>query len=103
VGVYPPKIGHDRNSAWFKGIAERVVKLETRTNSIDSGWPLAILPGVIQSGYTSGDPEVYVNGQSTLSGPFKYLTSYTPASGDTVILAPIGVQKSYVILGKLSA
>jgi hypothetical protein len=103
VGQYPPKIGHDRNSAFFSGMQKRVTKLETRTSSIDSGFPMAMLPGVIQSGYTTGDPQVYVNGAAALSGPFKYLTSYTPVSGDSVLLAPLGVSRSYVVIGKLSS
>lgn len=101
--LYPAKLGAARNSAWFQGIERRVKHLETRTGSIDSGWPLAMLPGVISGTYTTGDPEVYVNGSSALSGPFKYLTSYTPAANDPVILAPVGVSRTYIVIGKLSA
>jgi hypothetical protein len=102
VTQYPPLIGHARLAANSKSTQSRLAKLESRTAAIDSGFPLAVLPGTIDSGYTTGDPMVHVNG-AALTGPYKYLTSYTPTAGDSVILAPVGPSKTYVILGKLSA
>lgn len=61
-----------------------------------------MLPGVIAGTYVSGDPQVYINGSNTLSGPFQYVTSYTPVANDAVLLAPLGVSKTYVVIGKLS-
>lgn len=100
--TYPPKFGLERMSALITGLQRRVGKLETRTAGIDSGFPLMLRTGVIDSGYTSGDPMAHFNGASALSGPYQHLASYTPAAGDTVVLAPIGALQSYVILGRLT-
>jgi hypothetical protein len=61
-----------------------------------------ILPGVIDSGYTTGDPLVLVNGAATLTGPYQHLASYTPAAGDSVILLPVPALKTYIVAGKLA-
>ena len=90
-----------RFSATLSGLQKRVRKLETRTAGIDSGFPLMMLPGVIDPSFTTGSPMVFVNGQTTLSGPFQNLASYTPAAGDSVLLAPVGAMQAYVILGRL--
>ena len=99
--LYAAPLG-SRFAAKLIALQRRVTKLESRTSGIDSGFPLAMLPGVISGAYSSGNPQVYVNGAATLSGPFQYLTTYTPAAGDSVLLAPVGVLQGYVILGKLS-
>lgn len=91
-----------RFQATLTAIQADVRKLKTRTAGIDSGMPLMMLPGVVSGTYTSGNPQVYVNGSSALSGPFQYLASYTPAANDAVILAPVGALQSYVIMGKLA-
>jgi hypothetical protein len=101
VTTYPPPIDK-RHAAAMADLKKRVTKLETRTSGIDSGYPLMVLPGVISGTYSSGNPEVYINGSATLSGPFQYLASYTPAANDPVILAPVGALQSYIVLGKLS-
>lgn|SRR5487761_43747 len=102
--MYPAQIGHDRLAANGKSVQQRLKALETRTLGIDSGMPVALLPGVIDSAYSSGDPHVHVNGSATLTGPYKYLTSYTPAANDNVILAPVGgTMKAYIVIGKISA
>lgn len=104
MGLHPSKIGSDRLAAKNRSTEQRLTRLETRTLGIDSGMPVALLPGVIDSGYTSGDPHVHVNGSPTLTGPYKYLTSYTPVANDAVILAPVGGStKAYIVIGKLSA
>lgn len=100
---YPAQIGRPRLAQRSMSTEQRLTKLETRTSGIDSGMPLAVLPGVISSSYTSGDPMVVINGAATATGPYKYLTSYTPVANDSVILAPIGPSKTYVVLGRLSA
>jgi hypothetical protein len=89
-----------RFAAEMNALRERVKRLETRTSCLDSGFPLAVLPGVIDSGYTSGDPMAYVNGSTTLTGPYQHLTAYTPAAGDPVLLAPVPALQTYVIIGK---
>ena len=99
--MYPAPL-LQRFSATLTALQKRVTKLETRTAGIDSGFPLMMLPGVVSASYTSGNPQVYVNGSSALSGPFQYLASYTPAANDAVILAPVGALQSYVIMGKLA-
>lgn len=91
-----------RFTATMAQLQRDVTLLKTRTASIDSGFPLACLPGVIDSGYSSGDPQVYVNGATALSGPYQHLASYTPTAGDSVLLAPVGALGTYVILGRLA-
>lgn len=100
---FPQKLGQDRIAKTHKTTQDRLARLENRTLGIDSGMPVALLPGVIDSGYTSGDPHVLVNGSTTLTGPYQHLSSYTPVAGDSVILAPVGgTLKAYVVLGKLA-
>lgn len=82
-------------------LQQRVTKLESRTAGIDSGFPLMLLPGQIDPAWDgTGEPQVYVNGSATLSGPFPYLSWYTPVAGDDVLLAPVGALQQYVIAGK---
>lgn len=100
---YPPKLGAPRLAKNAMSAERRLTKLESRTAGIDSGFPLGLLPGVISGSYTSGDPMVSVNGAAE-SGPYKYLTSYTPTASDAVILAPVGgTMKAYIVIGKISA
>lgn len=79
----------------------RISALEARTVAIDSGYPLAALPGKIDAAYTTGDPKAYINGSATLTGPYQHLASYTPAANDTVLMMPVGALQAYVVLGKL--
>ena len=81
----------------MKALAARVSRLESRTASIDSGQPFAVLPATIDPGYTSGSPQAYVNGSAVLTGPYQVLGSYVPTAGDSVLALP--VQGTYVILG----
>ncbi|GMA55482.1 hypothetical protein GCM10025857_68390 [Alicyclobacillus contaminans] len=37
----------------------------------------------------------------TPAGPYPYLASYTPAAGDRVLLARVGVSGKFVIQGKV--
>lgn len=98
--LYPAKL-LDRFPAMLADLARRVTKLESRTAAIDSGFPLAALPAVIDSGYTSGDPKAYLNGSPTLTGPYQHLAAYTPTAGDAVLAMPVGASQTYVILGKI--
>lgn len=98
--LYPPPL-EERFTAGLAAIIRRLDRLEARTAAIDSGWPLAALPGVIDPSYTSGDPMAYVNGSDALTGPYRYFASYTPAANDNVVVLPLGgTSKTYVILGK---
>jgi hypothetical protein len=102
VGLHPSKIGHDRLAKNSMTTQQRLKALETRTLGIDSGMPLGLLPGVIDSAYSSGDPHVHVNGSATLTGPYQHLATYTPAANDQVVLAPVGgTLKAYIIIGKV--
>jgi len=80
---------------------QRITKLESRTAAIDSGFPLAALPAVIDATYSgSGDPMAYINGAAALTGPYQYLAAYTPVAGDSVLVLPVGALQTYIILGK---
>lgn len=98
--LYPPALER-RFAVAMADIRQRLTKLESRTVAIDSGYPLAALPAVIDSGYTSGDPKAYINGSSSLTGPYQHLAAYTPAAGDSVLALPVGALQTYIILGKL--
>jgi hypothetical protein len=92
-----------RFAASMASLQRDVRKLQTRTAGIDSGFPLAALPAQVDPAYTgTGDPNVLINGSAALSGPCQHLASYTPAAGDQVLVIPVGVSKTYVILGKLT-
>lgn len=97
---YPSQIGHPRLAATLQATQQRLTKVETRTASIDSGFPLAVLPGQVDPSYSgSGSPMAYLNGAATLSGPYQCLSSYQPVAGGSVLLAPVGANQTYVILG----
>jgi hypothetical protein len=99
--MYPRGL-NDRFAAELKAMRTAIKKLQSRTAAIDSGFPLACLPAVIDPGYTSGDPKAYINGSPTLTGPYQHLAAYTPAAGDAVLAMPVGAQQTYVILGRLT-
>lgn len=64
--------------------------------------PLFVL-GKIDPAYTSGRPKVVFDDDTsqTATGPYPYVSSYTPAADDRVLLARVGVSGKYVILGKI--
>jgi hypothetical protein len=99
---YPDPL-ESRFAATMQNIQQRIGRLENRTATIDSGWPLAALPAVIDPAYSSGQPRAFINGAATLTGPYQRLSSYTPAASDSVLAMPvrIGQVGTYVILGKL--
>jgi hypothetical protein len=95
-----PKPVTARHADTMTKLIRQVTKLQSRTAAIDSGFPLATLPGVISESYTgSGNPQVYVNGSSELSGPYAFLGTYKPVAGQAVLLQPVGAQQTYVIAG----
>lgn len=99
--LFPPAL-EQRFAATLKSIQDRLKKLESRTAAIDSGFPLAALPAVIDAAYSSGDPKAYINGSPTLTGPYQHLAAYTPAANDAVLVLPVGVNQTYVVLGRLA-
>jgi hypothetical protein len=81
----------------------RVSRLERRTVGIDSGMPLAALPGVVD---TASPLTVYLNGATTAT-TCQNLSSYSPTAGDSVLAIPLPLTAGqgpgqYVIVGKLS-
>lgn len=99
--LYPANL-EGRFAATLRSMQQRLDKLESRTAMLDSGYPVAILPGTIDAAYTTGDPKVALNGSGVLTGPYWHLSSYTPVAGDLVAVAPIPAMGTYVVLGKLT-
>lgn len=59
----------------------------------------SFVQGTIDPSYVSGRPKVRFDGETLVSGKqYPYLSSYTPAANDVVILARIS--GTYIILGK---
>lgn len=55
---------------------------------------------VIDPAYSSGNPKVTFEGESTMSTKgYPFLSSYTPVATDRVVLVPIGT--TYLIVGKI--
>jgi hypothetical protein len=103
--AYPAELTR-RFAQQLQQLRRDVTKLQNRTAGIDSGATLAVLPAVISSGYTSGNPSVYINGSETLTGPCQYLESYSPAAGDAVLVIPTPITvpglSAFIVLGKLA-
>lgn len=98
---WPPRTLPQRHPQAMQDYGKRIRKLESRTAAIDSGFPLAALPAVIDPAYTTGQPKVLINGSATLTGPCLRLASYTtPAANDAVLVMPVGATSTYMILGK---
>jgi hypothetical protein len=95
---YPPTLDR-RHAATLQDMQKRLKVVESRTMGIDSGQPLMHLPGVVSATYANdgSPPLVHVNGSATLTGPYQYLSSYTPTASDSVKLVPL--QGSYIIAG----
>jgi hypothetical protein len=100
---YPRKLS-ERHGQEMARLRRQMRRQQAHTASIDSGWPLAALPAVIAS-VTGSGPAVtvtaYLNGAAVATGPYQVLASYTPAVNDNVLVIPVGVQQTYVILGKM--
>jgi Glycine-rich domain len=86
---------------WFLAtFADMRRRLQVAEHRLDSHPPAAT--GVISPSYSgTGNPQVTITGQTSLSGPFQFVTSYTPAAGDTVLLMPLN--GTLIITGKLSS
>jgi hypothetical protein len=64
--------------------------------------PSRFVLGTIDSAYSgSGRPKVVLDGDTVPAGPYPYLSSYTPAANDRVLMARVGVSGKFVILGKV--
>jgi hypothetical protein len=65
--------------------------------------PSSFALGTIDPDYTSGSgrPQVVVDGDTVPAGPYPYLSTYTPAAGDRVLMARVGVSGKFVVLGKV--
>lgn len=55
------------------------------------------LLGTVDPAYTSGNPKITFDGETTLSGKTYLYAGYTPKAGDRVVLLPVG--NSYLIIG----
>lgn len=91
-----------RFEAKLREIQSRLRTVEVRTMGIDSGFPLMALPAQIDPSYSSGDPKAFINGAATLTGPYQYVASYTPAAGDQVLVVPVVALRTYIVIGRLS-
>jgi len=81
----------------LRKIVARITRLEQRTLVLDPGCYVVCYTGQIPGSYVSGDPTVVITGQSTATGPYQHLTSYTPHANDTVLLIPVG--QTYIVAG----
>lgn len=80
----------------FLETIQGVVRPAEPTSSADKPFRIA----VIDSSYTTGDPLVTFEGETTMSGkPYPYISTYTPRANDRVVLAPLGT--SYIIVGAI--
>jgi hypothetical protein len=86
--------------AFLRSLPGRITRLEQRTLMLDPGCYVVCYTGQIPGSYVSGDPTVVITGQSTATGPYQHLTSYTPHANDTVLLIPVG--QTYIIAGTYS-
>lgn len=94
---FPPPL-EQRFAAGVRDMLRRLQALENRTAKVSSGdWLYARL-GTVDPGYVSGLPQVTVDGDAGLTGPYAHLASYTPAAGDRVLLIPQGT--TFVVAGK---
>lgn len=87
----------DRFAAGVKDLVARVGALEARTAMLNGADRLYALWGTVDPGYTAGDPQVTVDGDAGLTGPYPYLRPYAPAPSDRVLLVPSGA--SYAVAG----
>ncbi|MEV5710184.1 hypothetical protein [Actinoallomurus sp. NPDC052274] len=88
-----------RFTAMFAALLRRVTLLETRTAGIDSGTRIQTITGTVDPAYSGGQPKVTLAGDTSLSGPYQRIASYTPGPGDLVLMLPLGA--TYVVAGKL--
>lgn len=99
--LFPSPI-EQRHAAAMVAIRQDIRKLQTRTAGIDSGFPLMALPATIDPAYTTGDPHAFINGSTTLTGPYQHLASYTPVASASVVVLPVPALQTYIVLGSLA-
>lgn len=70
-------------------------------NTVSSSADKPHLIAIIDPAYTTGNPKVTFEGETTMSGKqYAYINSYYPIPGDRVVLAPLGT--NYVIIGSVA-
>jgi hypothetical protein len=84
-------------------LVRTVRRLQARLVAIDSGAPLAALPGVVDA---VSPLTVYLNGATTATA-CQNLASYSPTAGDSVLAIPLPLTAGqgpgqYVVIGKFS-
>jgi hypothetical protein len=88
----------ERRFAQFtRQIAKDLQQLKQLSMMLEPGCLVTPYTGTIDAGYTSGRPLVDLPSGAQI-GPCPYLSSYTPAAGDTVLLVPSG--QTYYVVGK---
>jgi hypothetical protein len=65
--------------------------------------PTVFVMATIDPVYTTGRPNVIFDDDSsrTATGPYPYVSSYTPSPNDRVLLARVGVSGKFVVVGKV--
>jgi hypothetical protein len=86
---------HQRDASGKSTLERRVKALEIRADN-----DLPAQKGVVSPSYTSGDPMVTVGADTTTTGPYQHLSSYTPAASDHVAL--LRVAGAWLVIGKLT-
>lgn len=82
-----------------RAFLETVAGLQRNVSTSSADRPHLI--GVIDPAYTSGNPKVTFEGETTMSGKtYAYISSYYPIPSDRVVLAPLGT--NYVIIGSVA-
>ena len=94
---YPAPLA-DRFAATIRDLASRLRAVEARAVQLTAD-PVYARFGTVDAAYTTGDPQITVDGDAGLTGPYRHLGSYTPAAGDRVVLVPVGA--GYVVAGKV--
>ncbi len=89
----------DRFAATIRDILARLSAVEARGAHLNSADLVYTRLGTVDAAYASGNPLVTVDGDAGLTGPYRHLGSYAPASGDRVVLVPVGA--SYVVVGRI--
>jgi hypothetical protein len=84
---------HQRDASGKATLERRVKALEIRADNT-----LPAQTGVVSPSYTSGNPMVTVGSDTSATGPYEHLASYSPAAGDPVVLVRVG--GTWVVIGK---
>ena len=84
---------HQRDASGKATLERRVKALEIRADG-----SLPAQAGVISPSYTSGNPMVTIGSDTTATGPYQHLSSYTPVAGDPVAL--LWAAGSWLVIGK---